>query len=154
MNYDIVKASVRHVKPMALGMRAASWLAMQRYGGGARRAVFKAFTLSSYCRTALIDGKPVAMWGVVGSLLDERADVWLFLSRDIGRMPLAIVREARAELGVATEQYSYLEATIVPEDEASIRFARFLGFEGREEDRIPIGDSYVLRMSYQPERMH
>lgn len=153
-DYSIVKASVRHVKPMALNMRPAGYFAMQHYGGDPRRAVFQAFRQSFYCRVALIDDKPVAMWGVAGTLLNDRAEVWLVLSHEIGNMPLAIVREARTELNKVTEDYSYLEATILPEDAASIRFAQFLGFSAGEEDRIPIGDSYVLRMSYQPERAH
>jgi len=151
--YEIVPTSVRHLKPMALGMRAASWLAMERYGQNPRAAVHRAFMVSHYRRTALIDGKPVAMWGVAGSLLNECADVWLFLSRDVEKMPLAIVREARAELSQAADLYSHLEATLLPEDEPSVRFARFLGFGG-DSERIPIGDSYVLRMTYQPEGMH
>lgn len=152
-DYSIVKASIRHVKPMALSMRPAGYFAMEHYGGDPRRSVFQAFRQSFYCRTALIDGKPVAMWGVASTLLNEYAEVWLVLSHEIGRMPLAIVREARAELSRVTEDYSHLEATILPEDEASIRFAQFLGFVD-DEERIPIGDSYVLRMSYQPERVH
>ena len=154
---------------MSAGLRAAAFLTLQSYGQDPRKALFRAFLTSFYCRTALIDNRPVAMWGVAGSLLGETAFVWLVIAQDIVKLPLSIVREARDELARIMENYGEIATTVLPDDEAAVRFAVFFGFQGggyndgksrqqiqREisenpDLRIPVGDNYVVALSYHPE---
>lgn len=168
MTYEIVKASARHVRPMSKRMRVAGSIAMQNYGENPRSALHRVFVASTYCRTALIDDKPAAMWGVAGNLLSETAFVWLVLAEETGRMPHAIVREARSELQRVMDNYSRIMMTVLPDDAPSVRFALHLGFRpmdgdfmGDEHDaltnprfRIPTGDSYVVQMGYAPSEVH
>ena len=164
LNYQIVPASIRHVRPMCRQMRAAAVIATQAFDVDPRAALHRAFVASNYCRTALIDGKVAAMWGIVAPVLSDRATVWLVLAESTGRFPLAIVREAHNELQKAMESYSYIAMTVVPDDEASVRFARFLGFQATDGEffsddqdamsdprfRTPVGDQFVVRMGYAP----
>lgn len=145
-------------------MRVAGSIAMQSYGLDPRSALHRVFVASTYCRTALIDEKPVAMWGVAGHILSETAFVWLVLAEETARMPHAIVREARAELQRVMDNYSRVMMTVLPDDAPSVRFALHLGFRpmdgdfmGGEQDalsnprfRLPVGDSYVVQMGYAP----
>jgi hypothetical protein len=85
------------------------------------------------------------MWGAVGPLLGEQVHVWLVLSDMICSMPRAIVREARADLEGLMDHYADVSAVILPDDEASVRFAGFLGFQ-QSGDRIPVGDGYFVPM--------
>lgn len=146
-SYQIIAASIRHVRPMSECMRAAP--ALDGYGFNPRAALRRAFRSSSHCRTALVDGRPAAMWGVIGTLLGDSAYVWLVLSKQIRRMPVAIVREAKAELARVMENRSEVKATVLPDDVEAVRFAGFLGF--RPEGRLPIGDSFATLVSYHPE---
>lgn len=162
--YEIVPSSVRHVRPMSKRVRAAGALAMQNYGVNPRVGLHRVFVSSNYTRTALVDGRPVAMWGVVGMLMGDTAFVWLVLAQETGQIPRAIVREARAELQRVMDNYSHIMMTVLPDDEPSVRFALHLGFRpmdgeymGDAKDaltnprfRIPIGDSYVIQMGYAP----
>lgn len=169
----VVPASVRHVKPLAARLRTAACITLQDFGFEPRRALLRAFVGAHYCRTALVDGKPVAMWGTNGPLLSDEAMVWLVLSDEITKMPLAVVREARRELAKIMENYREVAITVLPDDEAAIQFAVALGFHDRDNDdarlsrkelcraimaepryRIPIGDSYIIALGYHPQHPH
>lgn len=152
---------------MAKRLRAAACVTLQAYGFDPRRALHDVFVESHYARTALVEGKPVAMWGLKGQLLSEVAYVWLVLSEEIGVLPLQIVREARKEMAEIMANYSEVATTVLPNDEQAVAFALCLGFHDRhdEEDplplkhrvrqvldnprhRIPIGESYVIGLGY------
>lgn len=173
MAYSVVPASARHIRPMSAKLRAAACITLQGFGLEPRRALHRAFIASSYCRTALSDGKPIAMWGVKRTLLGDTGVVWLVLSEEVTHMPASIVREARAELAKIMEASHEVAATVLPDDAAAIRFAVHLGFHDRDNDdsslskkdmtrailadpkyRIPIGDSYVIALGYHPEIGH
>lgn len=166
--HEIVPASIRHIRPMSKRLRTAACITLERFGEDPRRALHRAFIASNYCRTALIDGKPVAMWGVCGALMSNVASVWLVIAEDIVKLPLVIVREARSELAHVMGNYHELVTTVLPDDAAAVRFALYLGFQGFEEDdllhkvkyedlmndpkyRVPVGDSYIIALGYRAE---
>jgi hypothetical protein len=173
LSYSIVPASIRHIKPMAARLRAAACITLQGFGYEPRRALHRVFLNSFYCRTAMVEGRPVAMWGITGTLLNDAAYVWLVMSDDIANIPRSITREAKTELSRIMENYREIATTVLPDDEAAIRFAVYLGFhdnhEGGEHQsrkelerqirenpklRIPIGDSYVIGLGYHPAEAH
>lgn len=172
MTCEIVPASPKHIRPMSRRLRAGACVTLQAYGFDPRRALHDVFLKSHYSRTALIEGKPVAMWGLLGQLLSETAFVWLVTSDEIGRFPGLLVRETRRELAEMMQGYREFSTTVLPNDEAAVRFALYLGFhddgeEENEEDepvshkrraqqimlnprrRIPIGENYVIGLTYQ-----
>lgn len=165
MTYSIIPASVRHIRPMSATMRTAGSMAVQAFGFEPRAALRRAFVASFYCRTALVEGRPVAMWGLAGTLLSDSAYAWLVLSREVTRMPIAVVREARAELQRAARAHGDIATTVLPDDKASIRFALHLGFKPSDGEtldepegdfmtdpryRIPMGESYAVRLGLAP----
>lgn len=171
MDYEVVPASVRHLKPMSAQLRAAACITLQDFGIDPRHALHRAFIASRYCRTALMDGRPIAMWGVKGTMLGDTAAVWLVLSQDVTHMPVAVVKEAQAELARIMQTVDEIAITVLPDDEAAIRFACHLGFHDREDIRlsrkelvraimddpkyrIPIGDQFVIALGYHPDVPH
>lgn len=133
--YEVVPGSIRHVKPLALSLRPASCAALRGFGQDPRRALLSAFTASSYARTAMIDGAPVAMWGTHGVLMSNQATIWAAFSKAATQFPLAIVRRARAELNAMAEGGNRLYAAVLKEDERAMLFAETIGF--RQTDEIP-----------------
>ncbi len=172
-DYSIVKSSIRHIRPMSRHLRAAACITLQGFGFNPRVALHRAFMASRYCMTAMVDEKPVAMWGVKATLLGDGAFVWLVLSDQIAAIPRAIVGEAKAELSRIMDNYDEIAITVLPDDMAAVRFAVYLGFHDRDNDdgamtrkqltdailadpkyRIPIGDRYVIALGYHPETRH
>lgn len=167
MNYTVRPARALDVKPMARQLRAAACITLQGFGLNAREALRRAFVQSSYCRTAVNpDGRPIAMWGVKSTVLGDTGMVWLVLSEAVTRMPVAVVKEARAELSKMMERLSEIAITVLPDDEAAVNFALALGFHDREDNlprkemvravladpryRIPVGDQYIIALGYHP----
>jgi hypothetical protein len=168
VTHQIVKASPRHIRPLAKRMRSAACMTLQGFGFDPRRALHRVFVASGWARCALIDGRPVAMWGVAGPLLGESAYVWLVISDDVTGLSRRIVEEARRELAEIAEGYEELATTVLPTDDAALRFAVFLGFHDRHDEgterlsrkakckqlkddprhRIPVGDQYVIGLGY------
>ncbi len=163
VDYQIVPASILHVKPMVARIRTASYIGLQAFGLNPRQALHRVFIKSFYSRTAIIDGQPVAMWGVAGTILGDCGEPWLVLSQQVTDMPVAIVREARHELKSMMNERETLVVNMIPDDDEALRFALHLGFSDgkggtrREmEDRIktdlaariPVGDSYVIPLTY------
>lgn len=172
--YEVVAASIRHIRPMSECMRSAAAVTLQGFGFRPREALRRAFVMSRYARTALKGGRPIAMWGVKSSsLLDDTGIVWLVLSDDVAGMPVSVVKEARRELAKIMDGMTEIAATVLPTDIAAIRFAVYLGFHDRENDdgrlsrkelceaimadpqyRVPVGDHYVIALGYHPEIKH
>lgn len=167
--YEIVTASPRHLRRLSSDLRMASCMALDRFGVDHRRGLHHAFVQSFYCRTALMDGRPVAMWGAVGSILDDGVFVWMAMSNRLTAMPPLVLRVARSELRAIMDRYGQISTTVLPDDEASLQFAVALGFHDRDEDedlgrrkslarsiladpryKLPIGDSYAIGLAYHP----
>lgn len=110
----------------------------------------------------MVDGIPAAMWGVRGTLLGDTAMVWVVMSEAVKSLPMSLMRETRKVMGDITSRYRVVHATVLPNDEAAIRFALYLGFHAGDgshqeravklladpEKRIPIGDGYVIELCY------
>jgi hypothetical protein len=167
MNYEVVPTKVLHIKALAEKLRTAACLGLDRYGIDPRRALLDAFRKSRTCCTALIDGKPEAIWGVQAPLLSDFALVWLAMSNDVTRFPKAIVAEAKLQIGEMGKDYAELATTVLPDDRQSIAFAAFLGFHDRHDEgrkmsrkmieadlrdnprhRVAIGDKYVIALGW------
>lgn len=149
--YNVIAASVRHLKPLSQQLRPAACVTLQAFGLNPRRALQRAFFGSSYCRTAMMEGRPAAMWGTHGTALSDHALVWLALGEEVAKYPLAIVRLARAELLVMRDKAGPLYATIASEDSRAAVFARTLGFQptGDDENGMSLmvfgGDQWASR---------
>lgn len=117
--YQVIPASIQHVKTLSLDIEADY---------DARRVLHRLFMDSSTRRTIIVDGKPVAMWGVNGPLLADTAIVWLALGRTASKWPVSVVRCATAELKKLATRIGKLYAAIGENDASAIAFAEAIGF--------------------------
>jgi hypothetical protein len=103
----------------------------------------------SYLRKAwLIDGKLEGLGGVFGGALSSSGYIWLALSQEATRYPVAMVKEARKQMAeIATTKHS-LRATVLEQDKAAERFIGRLGFHLRT--RLQRG---VYEWTWQREKM-
>lgn len=138
MRYEVMRSSVLHVKPIAADLRVALCSSVATFGERPRLALRRALNASIYARTAMLDGKPAAMWGMVGTLMSDRASAWLALTETALRHPVLIVREARRELAIMAASAGQLFTNIARDDERALALARNLGFQpSHSGDVIP-----------------
>ncbi len=97
------------------------------------RRVLRQRIIGSDAWVALIDGETAAVWGVEGTLLAPSAYVWLAVTPRAKKLPVLMVRTAKAELAKLSAMRGTLVTAIETVDKEAIRFAEFLGFRHDEE---------------------
>jgi hypothetical protein len=98
-------------------------------GRDARRVIRGFFRQSSYRRTALLDERPAAIWGITGTLASSSGILWLRLSAVARKRPRLVVEECRAELARMLDVRREVVAYIHEDDAVAQRFAEFFGFQ-------------------------
>lgn len=132
--YEVVPASVRHVKPISLQLRPQACVSLLNYGLHPRASLRRAFMGSFYAKTATLDGNPVAMWGAQGPAMSDHAMVWVAMGQSAMKYPLAILRRAREELRTIAHTCGDLYAHVSKDDPRAVLFAETLGFQSVEFD--------------------
>lgn len=143
-DFTVIEARPWHCGQMTRILRIEQTAAMAGAGIDVHRELRTMFDNSMFRRAWLIDGRLAAMGGVAGSPLESTAYLWMAMSREAQRHPVALVKMLRGQLREARATHPMLVTTLLPEDEASIRFAVFMGFHIR---RSGPGASVVSRPS-------
>lgn len=128
MTWEVVEAKPYHVGRVIKRLRHDHASYMRGLGLNPHRELRRAYLDSSWSRTWLRDGQPVAIGGVSGSLLSPVGYVWLALTEDVRAFPLRIMREARRQIAVMMETRLEIQSLAVLCDPTAWRFAMSLGF--------------------------
>lgn len=136
MKYLVEPAVIEHIQPMALALDDEEKRALEDAGRPPLYAITNMFHGSEERWTALIDGKPVAMWGVTGSRLETTGEVWLVVAQSIRGQKFAIVRQAMRSLARMFESKAVLTSSTFCGDVRASKFAKALGFKIEREDNI------------------
>lgn len=170
--YEIVEARRWHCGQMARRMRRGQREAIMAAGFDPHRALLARFNESRICRAWMVDGRLMALGGIVGSLLSIHGLVWLALAQEASDHAVPLVREARRQLADVMRTYEELATVLMGDDEPARRFAVWLGFhvghtgpgqpaQGRQDRtmlaefirdepslRMPLGDSYAVAVGF------
>lgn len=125
---EIVEAKPWHCGQMARILRHEHQQRLGACGVNIHRELRVNFDGSAWRRSGLLDGRLVGMGGLVGSPLESTAFVWLALSQEVRNHPLAVARVLRRMLDEIMETRHELAAIVIPEDDAALRLAVFMGF--------------------------
>lgn len=98
-------------------------------GVAPRRFIRRLLYKSCYARTGMIDGVPVAMWGLLGTILSQSGEAWLSITPEGRHRPFIIAAVARAEAALLLTMKNELRSIVLIGDTRAERFLRFLGFE-------------------------
>lgn len=137
----IVPASPAHVGRIAAAMRAIDRREAAAMGHAPKAALRAGLVASSDCWTALVDGVPAAMFGVVPvSAIDRSGRPW-FLGTD------AVPRQARALIALGPDivarmhaEFAHLANHVSCENRRAIGLLRRWGFVVEEEEMVMFGD--------------
>jgi hypothetical protein len=141
MSVSVVPARLGHV--LALG-RQAKPVVMAFIGdraGDPRRANAHLFAASRGVKALLVDGKPIAAYGLVGALLAPEAMIWLMVSPMVVGHLKAFAAACRQEFAALSRTEPRLTGFLIPGDDVAERFAVRWGF--RIGEVLPGGARYV-----------
>lgn len=82
---------------------------------------------SQKCRTLVVDGRTIAIGGVVASLLGP-AEVWIELNKNNLANKFAVIRVLKNELSAVLRAHGVALASVATDDAVGQRFAQFFGF--------------------------
>ena len=130
----IVPALKRHVKPIAKRMRRADIDEVQAASGKTpEEALLYSIDKSEYSWAALVDGKPVAMFGVgILNVIGGVGAPWLLATDDVERNRKVFVRLSISFRNELLERYPVLRNFVDVRNTASIRWLKWMGAEFSE----------------------
>lgn len=150
-SFVIVPATVEHVYELAETLREADRREILNLGINVKKALWRGFRNSVMCRTALLDAKVAAIWGLgVGlragvSPLSDLGVPWLHTSAAIEVMPIAAVKLAKAEVAAMRAYRSRLESYVAADYAKAIRLIKLLGFAVEQPEPVGLGGALYCR---------
>lgn len=143
----IVPATPAHVGRIASRMRADDVIECAAMGHTPKQALRAGLIASTLCFTALVDGRPEAMFGlVVGSALSGEGTPWMLGTEAIYDHPRAMLRWGPRFLAAMLDSTPVLSNLVAIDNVRAIRFLRWLGFS-LGEDRILFGSTEFVAFS-------
>lgn len=139
---------------MARGLRVEHYAAVAQTGLDVHRELRARFDVSYLRRACLVGDRLVALWGVEGSVASTWGVVWLALTDEATRYPVALVKAARRQIDEVMWTKRDLATTIIGGDDATRRFAAFMGFHSEDdepEERVVVGSTYAVALCYRQE---
>ena len=127
-HYEVVEAQAFDCGQISRKLRGAHEAALCRMGIRAHRELRHCFDQSAFRKAWKVDGRLVGLGGITGSHVAATGIVWLAFTEEARRHKRALVRTAKAELEKAMLLKHSLSTIILLRDEASFRFAHYLGF--------------------------
>jgi hypothetical protein len=140
-HFELFDAKLWHCGQIIRILRREQTEAMAIIGVDSHHELRSAFEDSAYRKAWFADGKLIGIGGVSGPMLSPIGLVWLVLSSKATKYPLALIKLLRQQIEGVMQTKRTLLTTILAGDEASERFAVFMGF-------VPLGGpNYILGVS-------
>lgn len=138
-HFQIIEAKPYHCGRIVRMLRREHQNAMTIIGQKAHHELRTCFDHSAFRRAWLIDGQLAAVGGVVGTSLSSAGYIWLALTQEATKYPVAVFKEAKTQLREILQVKRKLVTTTYCDDATATRFAERLGFERREQSDQTIG---------------
>jgi hypothetical protein len=127
-SYWIVPTTPEHVYALADSLRARDADELEATGVKVKRALWRGYRRSLWCRTAFVDGDIAAIWGLNASALSNYGVPWLLTAPAVERVPFAIRREAGREVAKMLALCPVLENHVLASYAGAVRLLQSLGF--------------------------
>lgn len=146
--FRIIEAREYHCGQIIRRLREEHHAAIMGLGVNAHREIRAKFDDSAFRRAWLIDDRLAGLGGVTGPLASSSGFIWLALTAQATRYPVAIMKEAQRQIDQILETKRDLVTSLIPGDRTAIRFATRLGFEVAHTSMVPYGNGEVISVRY------
>ena len=138
-------ASPAHVGRIANRMREADFVECRAMGYSPKQALREGLTASSLCLTALLDGRPEAMVGlVVTNALGGEGTPWMLGTEAIYDHPRTMLHWGPRFVAAMLDSTPALSNLVAVDNVRAIRFLRRLGFSIGEDRILFTNTEFVL----------
>lgn len=124
---EIIPATLAHGYELARNLRAEDRAEVSA-AGDPRHLIRHSIRRSFVKRTALVDGRVAAMWGMGGTVVSNEGDIWLLTTAAVELAPVRFIRQARAEIEHMLTVRSRLSGTVAVSYGRAVRLLEVLGF--------------------------
>lgn len=146
-NPDIVIEETKpwHLRELADSMHGLTAELPIRLGLTPKKALWMSYRKSLGCKTAFINGKIAAVWGISGVLFGEIGRPWLIMAPAADEYPFKVAFIYRQELKKMQELFPVLEDFVEESNEQAIRLMKLMGFKLEEKPLLIDNKIKVLR---------
>lgn len=135
----IVDTAPYHLREMAQTMQADSANTAKKMGLTPLKALWSSYRQSLICKSAFIDGKLAAIWGISGSMFGEIGKPWLVLTPETQQHPMRVAFRYKKEINKMLNMFPILEEWVPETNEKSIKMLELMGFKV-SKNTVKIGD--------------
>lgn len=146
--FQIIEAKPWHCGAIIRRLREEHQEAVAWLGINSHREIRDKFDASMYRRAWTIDGRLAGLGGVVGTAISAEGFVWLALTNEAARYPIAAGRMVLRQLDEVMAVKRVLHTCLIPEDKSALRFATKLGFEVIDPTPRQVGRGRVIAAEY------
>jgi hypothetical protein len=137
MKLEIVNATSEHVRKLSETIREADKKEAERIGLNPKKGLFYAYRQSIFRKTALLDGEPIAMWGIGGSLFASSGKPWLITGTGVEKIsPIKFARLYKKQVEDMRAYFDVLTNQVDAEYEGAVRMLKIAGFTLSEPFKV------------------
>jgi len=144
--FEIKYSVLDDVEKLSADMRVKDRLEAEAIGMDAKKALYLTFKYGILRKSAFLDGKIVAMWGICGTPLSLVGRPYLITSNEVSQMsPLKFARIYGKEVKAMSNLFPVLENYVDAKYDEAVRLLKIVGFELTPQ-KINGNDFYRYRM--------
>ena len=131
---EVVTTEPDHIAVVAQNMRAIDRKECAAFGQSPHNALTEAVDRSLWSLTALEDGVPHAIMGVVPrNMMEGHGIPWFLGSERVYDRPIALIRFGKAVIAEMRRSFATLENFVSTENKQAIRFLQHFGWDISQE---------------------
>lgn len=135
----IVQTTPEHLRALVPVLRESDRKEIVSFGISPEKALWRSYKGSVIKKTAFIDGKIAAVWGVHGSFMGTKGAPWLLTSEEVYKIsPLKFARIYQKEVAEMQSLFPVLENYADASYNGAIRLLGIIGFDLGEPETMGV----------------
>lgn len=132
IDIKIIPAIPGHIRDLLEELKELDKDDAYRFGADNEKVLIRAYDRSLYTNTALVDGKVIAVWGVIGSYLGEEGRPWSIMSPETEKYPFKFKSFYSHELDKMLQLFPVLVDMVDIRHIKVLRMLKLMGFAFKE----------------------
>lgn len=129
---QIIPTERSHLSTMMDSFTETHQETAQKLNKNPKKALSKAFRRSLYAKTAIIDGKIAAIWGIYGVYMGNVGYPWLLMTNEVQSHPFKVAFCYRQELKEMLQLFPTLIDIVDINHTKTVRMLKIMGFTFNE----------------------